>query len=261
MAKICNSDVVALFISKILRMFSFGAISVVFLDALIEKGIQEEQIGFLQAFIAVGDIVISLILTNRADKIGRRNTLIFSAILKIFAGISYALSDNYIILLISGVLGVLTISGGEIGPFLPVEQAAIAQIIEDNTPDQLKVKEDVAMMYGYYNMASYISQAAGNLFAGLYLKYLPEMHGGTSEDYYVHIIFMYAVFGFLKVVCYMAMSPRIEPQLDKIKDKALVNCAGLRPESTKTIFMLSSLFFVDSFAGGFVAQSFLSFYY
>lgn len=39
MAKICNSDVVALFISKILRMFSFGAISVVFFDALIEKGI------------------------------------------------------------------------------------------------------------------------------------------------------------------------------------------------------------------------------
>lgn len=66
----------------------------------------------LQAFIAVGDIIISLILTNRADKIGRRNTLIFSAILKIFAGISYALSENYLILLISGALGVLTISGG-----------------------------------------------------------------------------------------------------------------------------------------------------
>lgn len=39
MAKICNSDIVALFISKMLRMFSFGAISVVFIDALIEKGI------------------------------------------------------------------------------------------------------------------------------------------------------------------------------------------------------------------------------
>jgi predicted MFS family arabinose efflux permease len=76
--------------------------------------------------IAVGDIVISLVLTTRADKIGRKKTLAFSAVLKIGAGISYALSNNYAILIISGALGVLTISGGEIGPFLPVEQAAIA---------------------------------------------------------------------------------------------------------------------------------------
>lgn len=65
------------------------------------------------------------------------------------------------------------------------------------------------MMYGYYNMASYISQAAGNLFTGLFLKYMPEQLGGSSSDYYVYIIYMYAVFGFLKVICYMAMSPYI----------------------------------------------------
>jgi predicted MFS family arabinose efflux permease len=112
MAKICNSDVVALFISKILRMFSFGAISVVFFDALLKKGIQEMQIGLLQSLIAIGDIIISLILTTRADKIGRKRTLILSAILKIFAGVCYALSDNYVVLVISGALGVLTISGG-----------------------------------------------------------------------------------------------------------------------------------------------------
>lgn len=33
-------------------------------------------------------------------------------------------------------------------------------------------------MYGYYNMASYISQAAGNVFAGVYLKYMPKYYGG-----------------------------------------------------------------------------------
>ncbi len=40
-----------------------------------------------------------------------------------------------------------------------------------------------------------------------------------------------------------------------------MNCAGLTKKTEKTIAMLSLLFFVDSFAGGFVAQSFLSFYY
>ena len=60
---------------------------------------------------------------------GRKNILMLSALLKIFAGVTYALSNNYYFLVISGIFGVLTVSGGEIGPFLPIEQAAITQII------------------------------------------------------------------------------------------------------------------------------------
>ena len=41
----------------------------------------------------------------------------------------------------------------------------------------------------------------------------------------------------------------------------MVNCTGLTQQSTKTIAMLSGLFMIDSFAGGFIAQAFLSFYY
>lgn len=110
-------------------------------------------------------------------------------------------------------------------------------------------------------MASYISQAAGNLFAGVYIKYMPKLYGGVDSDYYNHIIYMYALFGFLKFMCYLLMSERIEPNPSKAQVKAIVNCAGLTKESTRTIVMLSLLFFVDSFAGGFVAQSFLSYYY
>lgn len=112
MGRKCTSDMVLLFVTKILRMFSFGAISIVFFNVLLGKGISEQQIGFLQSFVAVGDIVISLILTTQADKFGRKKTLIISAFLKIGAGIMYALSDNYVILMVSGALGVLTVSGG-----------------------------------------------------------------------------------------------------------------------------------------------------
>jgi hypothetical protein len=65
------------------------------------------------------------------------------------------------------------------------------------------------MIYGYYNMASYISQAAGNLFTGIYLKFIPTVFGRESSDYYHHIIYMYALFGFLKVICYYVMSDKI----------------------------------------------------
>jgi hypothetical protein len=77
------------------------------------------------------------------------------------------------------MLGVMTVSGGEIGPFLPIEQAAIAQTIEENTQDANSVKADVAMAYGYYNMASYLSQAAGTFFAGLYIAIVHQKYGGA----------------------------------------------------------------------------------
>lgn len=65
------------------------------------------------------------------------------------------------------------------------------------------------MIYGYYNMGSYISQAAGNLFAGVYLKFMPKLYGGDSSDYYNDIIYMYALFGFFKLICYLLMSDKI----------------------------------------------------
>ena len=120
MAGLMVRDIVILFLTKILRMFSFGALSVIFFNALSSKGIKEQQIGYLQSLIAIGDIVISLFLTTRADKLGRKKTLILGALLKIFAGVTYAVSNNYIMLVISGALGVLTVAGGEIGPFLPI---------------------------------------------------------------------------------------------------------------------------------------------
>ena len=215
MGGLLNRDIIILFITKILRMFSFGALSVVFFNVLASKGIEEQQIGFLQSFVAFGDIVISLILTTRADKIGRKKTLILGAFLKFFAGIVYAVSDNYIMLIISGALGVLTVSGGEIGPFLPIEQAAIAHIVEENTATEEEMKEDVTRAYGYYNMASYLSQASGNVACGVYISWAVDHFGGQREDYFIQIVYMYAAFGLLKGFAYCLLSNHIEADPEK----------------------------------------------
>lgn len=115
-----------------------------------------------------------------------------------------------------------------------------------------------AKAFGYYNMFSYLSQALGNLSAGFYIKYMTEQQRGEP---YSDILLGYAVFGLCKVICYCCLSSDIEPRPEKQITKTILNCAGLTSSSTKIIAMLCLLFFVDSFAGGFVAQSFLSLYY
>lgn len=67
----------------------------------------------------------------------------------------------------------------------------------------------MALVYGYYNMASYISQAAGNLCAGLYLSSLLKNYGGNVEQYKIHIFYLYALFGIFKALLYLSLSNKI----------------------------------------------------
>lgn len=48
--------------------------------------LKEAEIGGLFTGILIGDLVITLILTTRADSFGRKKTLLIGALLMLFAG-------------------------------------------------------------------------------------------------------------------------------------------------------------------------------
>ena len=79
------------------------------------------NVGLMFALTLAGDAVISIVMTTRADIWGRRKTLILSAFLSIFTGIAFASQRNFWVLLTAAVIGVISPSGNEIGPFLAIE--------------------------------------------------------------------------------------------------------------------------------------------
>lgn len=87
---------------------------------LTELGFSDFQIGKLLTYILLGDLVITMWLTTSADRIGRKKTLAIGALLKLFTGCVFAVSGNYYLLILSGIVGVISTSGGEIGPFISV---------------------------------------------------------------------------------------------------------------------------------------------
>jgi MFS family permease len=114
-----RKDLILVFITRILRMFSYGMIAVIFIQNLIAKKFKTEDIGFIQSAIIFGDIIISLVLTTKADAFGRKNTLIVGSFLMMITGLAYANLDNNLpLLILSGIVGVISVTGGEIGPFL-----------------------------------------------------------------------------------------------------------------------------------------------
>src|SRR4051794_35020 len=121
-------DVALLFASRAVRMFGYGAISVVLVLYLSRIGLDADRIGMLLALTLLGDVAVSLFLTTRADRIGRRRTLIAGAILMAVAAAVFATSHQFLLLLIAGTIGVISPSGNEVGPFLAVEQVALTDV-------------------------------------------------------------------------------------------------------------------------------------
>src|SRR5438445_9485569 len=113
-----------LFLTRFVRLFAYGSLSVVSVLYLIGLGLSESQTGLLLTLTLVGDTVVSLYLTTRADRIGRRCMLTIGAILMVAAGLAFAFTHNFWLLIFAGTIGVVSPSGNEVGPCLSIEQAA-----------------------------------------------------------------------------------------------------------------------------------------
>lgn len=70
----------------------------------------------------VGDVFLGGFLTLIADRSGRRKVLIGGSLLMIMSGAVFALVDNFWVLLIAAILGVISTTGGDFGPFRSIEE-------------------------------------------------------------------------------------------------------------------------------------------
>lgn len=168
---ICKStDVLLLFAARSLRMFSYGMISVIFIQFLLtNKQLDLSEVNTLQSLVVIGDVLVSIVLTTQADVIGRKNTLILGAFVQCITGVTFAITQNYIYLVLSGVLGIISVTGAQIGPFMPIEQSILTSLVEQMTVNKAKLSANVSKIFGYYNFCGYLSQGAGSLFTGVYI--------------------------------------------------------------------------------------------
>src|SRR5260221_5336517 len=150
-------DAVVLFLTRFTRLVAYGALSVILVFYLVSLGLTETQVGIILTLTLAGDIAISLLLTTRADRIGRRRMLIVGAILMAGAGLAFAFTRNLLFLIIAGTIGVISPSGNEVGPFLSIEQAALSHVIPARSRTEV---------FAWYTLAGSIATALGALCGG-----------------------------------------------------------------------------------------------
>ena len=253
MIRILTPDGNFLFITRIARMFGYGFLSVVLVLYLEQVGFNQVQIGLLLTLTLIGDTIISLWLTTNADRIGRRRMLIVGAFLMVFAGVLFALTRNFMFLLIAATIGVISPSGYEVGPFLSIEQAALSQIVSNERRTQI---------FAWYNLVGSFATALGALAGGSLVQALMDS-GVPPLGSYRTIVIGYAIIGVLLGGLFTRLSPAVEVQTrsDSTRSTSTFKTRFGLHRSRGVVLKLSALFSIDAFAGGFVLQSILAYWF
>jgi len=241
-------DAYVLFATRIVRMFAYGFLSVVLVLYLADVGLSDTVIGVLLSLTLLGDTVISLWVTTGADRIGRRRMLILGAVLMLFAGAIFAFANNILLLIIAAIIGVISPSGYEVGPFLAIEQAALTQTF----PDERRTG-----IFAWYNLIGSFATALGALVGGA-LPHFLQRAGTSSLNSYRAVLLAYAAMGVVLALMFMRLSNAVEAS--KADAPIPQTRFGLH-RSRGVVLKLSALFGLDAFAGGFVMQSIAAYWF
>ncbi len=235
-------------------MFGFGFLSVMLALYLSELTFTAEKIGLMFTLTLLGDAVISLGITTHADVFGRRKMLIIGALLAILTTVVFITESNFWILTIAAVIGVITPSGNEIGPFMAIELSSLSQVTADASRTHLMA---------WYTLAGCLSSAVGALLCGFTLYFCQTADPALAQlTSYRLVLIMYLGTQILLSALFINLSEKIEvpPAVEaKVGDMSNPVSVFLGLHKSKLLVLkLSALFMLDSFAGSFVLQTIIS---
>jgi MFS family permease len=251
--KALTRDAWLLFVTRFARLFAYGSLSVILVFYLLGLGLTEVESGLVLTLTLAGDVVVSLLLTTRADRVGRRRMLVIGAILMAAAGLAFASTRNLFFLILAGTIGVISPSGNEVGPFLSIEQAALTHIVPTTARTEV---------FAWYTLAGSLATALGALFGGFVTGALQRTSLTTVASYRA-VVLVYAALGILLAFLFTRLSALVEADAvpeGTVPAASAATVFGIT-RSRNVVLKLSSLFALDSFAGGFVVQSFAAYWF
>jgi predicted MFS family arabinose efflux permease len=238
-----SSDARRILVAQTLRAVAYGFVSV-FLGLVMEaRGWSTVQVGLLLTSIVGGTAIMSVLVGTFGDRIGRRRTYAALFLGLVVAGVAFGLSTEVWLLVAVALTGTLSTEVVESGPFTSLEQAMLPRTVEPHLRNRI---------FGRYNAVATIAGSVGALAAGG-----PELLRETGiwlpPD---HAFFLLLVpVGLAGSAVARSLSAGVEAA-----GESRGRGVPLR-RSRGRVVRLSGLFAVDSFAGGFVVQSFIAFWF
>ncbi|EFX04103.1 major facilitator superfamily transporter [Grosmannia clavigera kw1407] len=192
-------DAWIIILARSLRMFAYGASSLILALFFAALDVSDERIGLFMSLTLAGDVVLSLVLTFLADHFGRRRTILLGSVLMAVSGLAFAFCENYWLLLMAAIVGVISANGGDFGPFRVVEESMLSELTDPNT------RADVLV---WYVTVSALGSSVGTAVAG---HVIHRLHSGPAAWPLLrvyHLCYLaYAVTGALNLGLSLVLSP------------------------------------------------------
>jgi len=228
-------------LEKAVRTIPYGFMGVVFPVYLAQLGFNPLLVGLILTLTTVSSAFYTFIASLVADRIGRRRTLVFFALTDSIAGSLLFLVASPWGPVAAGVVGNVSVGAGEVGPYLSLEQTILPKMIASSRR---------TLGFSVYNLMGYGASASGALIAGL-----PQFNG-TGLVTFRPLFFGYLLSGLLGVLLYSRVSSGSEPE-----SVAIAGYLALSKTSRPTVLKLAALFGLDSFGGGFIGASIITYYF
>ena len=229
--------------ARVTRSFGYGFLAVALGSYLGDLGYGGVEVGLVLTVALAAAAFSSIVVGLRGDAWGRRRVLMVYAALMAAAGVILLAGDSLPFILAAVAVGTVSPTGGDIGPFVSLEQAMLPQATDASR------RTDA---FAVYNLAATLAAAMGALFSGLPAFAAPLL--GLPTVPFAFLFAAYAVLGILTLALYATLSPSLEAQ-------GRASRGALSPASRPKVFRLAALFSMDSFGGGFVVQSFVAFWF
>ena len=221
------ADPVLLLAARGLRAFAFGFSAVLVGLHLEGAGLTPGQIGVTLGIGLAAASLTGLGSAALAARVGRRWTLAVAGVLMALAGLDLAYAREPVLLMLSGVTGMLGAASVDYGPFASVEQAVLAETVSAAGRNRA---------FGRYSLTGGLFNAAGGLSAAL------------LTDTRTYFLF-YAGIGMVTAILPLFMSDAVEGRRGHAAFGAFKPLAGL-----------AALFALDSLGGGFVANAVIAYW-
>ncbi|KAH3666212.1 hypothetical protein OGAPHI_004401 [Ogataea philodendri] len=251
-------------------MASFGLTNQVLTLYLKELQIRESLIGLFMSLTMIGDTLLSYFLVWNSNKIGNRRVMIIGGLLMLGSGIVFAWgTDNFALLLTASILGVISPSGNETGPFKSIEEAVLATLTPtDHRPE----------VFAIHAVLAAAGASLGELGAGFFVQTMVSKFNWSFVEAYRNTFIIYCAIAVLKLVLMFFLSKKCEISNATLEDGAsgteasestplLVSTVeyqtvtGLAPETQRTLFKLLVTFTIDSFGAGFMPVAWIIYYF
>jgi predicted MFS family arabinose efflux permease len=185
---------------------------------------------------------MSVAVGTLGDRIGRRHFYLALFLGLSLSGVVFALTDNFWLLAVVALAGALSTDVVESGPFTSLEQAMLPSLLD---------RRERTRVFGNYNAIATVAGSLGALAAGGPALLRDSFDSFPADQ---RFFFLFVPVGVIGALVASRLSERVEvekrPGIRLPLHRSRANVTGL-----------AGLFAVDSFAGGFVVQSFIAYWF